>query len=176
MWRRANDQPGSYSGGMRKMPSARQGSCHREPPTPPQNPWPAVCWGSRWSEGILGQVTKTCRFCAGQLCPGWAEVQVGWKPLLRDTEPGWGIRGRGSHTPEKPVTLLGFSLFTVRTLPAPKLGVFVETKGCKLRLPGLSPLLNQAREAWGDEILFWAGEPMAGRACTRLHPVPQSRR
>ena len=146
------------------------------PPPLPGTPSWLSGWGSRWSEGIPGQVTKTCRLCAGQLCPEQAEVQVGWKPLLRDTEPGWGIRGRGFHTLEKPVTLLGCSLFTMRTLPAPKLRVFVETKGCKLRLLGLSPLLNRAREAWDDEILFWAGEPMAGRACTRLHPVTGSKR
>ena len=145
------------------------------PPPLPETPSWLSGWGSRWSEGIPGQVTKTCRLCAGQLCPEQAEVQVGWKLLLGDTEPGWGIRGRGFHTLKKPVTLLGFSLFTVRTLPAPKLRVFVETKGCKLRLLGLSPLLNRAREEWGDEILFWAGEPMAGRACTRLHPVAGSR-
>lgn len=52
-------------------------------------------------------------------------------------------------------------------------------KGYKLRLPGLSPLLNQAREAWGDEILFWAGEPMPAepaRGSTLSHSPGGDRR
>lgn len=49
-------------------------------------------------------------------------------------------------------------------------------KGCDLRLPGLSPILNRARAAWGNEILFWVGEPTAGRAYTQLCPILRSQR
>lgn len=155
-----------------------QGSCHGGAPHPSPEP-PASCplgqqMGARAHRARSLKPADSMPGCCalGRRRSRWA----GSRFSGTQKEPGRGIRAWGSHTLEKPVTLLGFSLLTVRTLPGPKLGVFVETKGCDFRLPGLSPILNRARAAWGNEILFWVGEPTAGRACTQLHPVPRSQR
>ena len=142
LWQRANHQPGSCTQGMRKMPSARvRAAVKGEPPHPSPEP-PASC--------PLGQQMGARAHRARSLKP--ADSMPGCCALGRrrsrwagscfsgtQKEPGWGIRAWGSHTLEKPVTLLGFSLLTVRTLPGPKLGVFIEMKGCDLKTPGPVP-------------------------------------